>query len=104
ASTPRPAGSRCGSKFQPSPPSCRADRPVSALHPQLLTDRYELERVIGHGGMADVWVATDRRLERAVAVKVMRTGGREDTAARQRFEIEARAAATLNHPNVVTVH
>jgi eukaryotic-like serine/threonine-protein kinase len=72
----------------------------------LLCDRYRVERVIGRGGMGAVYSATDVRLEREVAVKVI-TATTADVAARERlrgrFHREARAAARLQHPNVVTV-
>lgn len=74
---------------------------------RLLCDRYRVEEVIGRGGMGAVYRATDVRLEREVAVKVM-TAATADVAARTRlrarFHREARAAARLQHPNVVAVH
>ena len=70
----------------------------------LLADRYELLEPIGHGGMADVWRALDVRLDRPVAVKLLRTDLAAQPTFRARFESEARLAAGLGHPNVVTVH
>ncbi|MCQ4120614.1 serine/threonine-protein kinase [Rhodococcus tibetensis] len=72
--------------------------------PQLLADRYELRAVLGRGGMADVHDGWDLRLGRAVAVKVLRPEHAAIPDIRRRFEVEARVAATLNHPNVVAVH
>lgn len=73
----------------------------------LLCDRYRVETVIGRGGMGAVYSATDLRLERAVALKVV-TVPAPDAAARARvrarFHREARAAARLQHANVVTVY
>jgi serine/threonine protein kinase len=69
----------------------------------VLSDRYVLGAVIGRGGMGTVHDATDRRLDRPVAVKILRPDLAEQLAARRRFETEARAAARLLHPNVVTV-
>jgi hypothetical protein len=73
----------------------------------LLCDRYRVDRVIGRGGMGAVYRATDVRLERGIAVKVI-TAPAGDVSARDRlrsrFHREARAAARLQHPNVVTVH
>ncbi|MGN6131407.1 MAG: serine/threonine-protein kinase [Nocardioidaceae bacterium] len=68
----------------------------------LLADRYTLERVIGRGGMADVYQATDHLLEREVAVKVMRahTASEHDRA---RFRREARTLAQFDHPHLVSV-
>src|SRR5438034_2573947 len=68
-----------------------------------LAGRYELGALLGHGGMGTVRDAVDRRLGRSVAVKVLRADLAEQPRARRRFETEARAAARLAHPNVVTV-
>jgi eukaryotic-like serine/threonine-protein kinase len=70
---------------------------------QLLAGRYELGARLGHGGMGDVRAAYDHRLARPVAVKFLSAGLAEQPSARRRFEIEARAAARLVHPHVVTV-
>ena len=69
----------------------------------LLAGRYRLGELLGTGGMADVYDAVDERLDRPVAVKVLRPemASREDV--RLRFEAEARSAARLIHPNVVGV-
>ena len=69
----------------------------------VFADRYELGEVLGVGGMGTVRDAMDRRLGRAVAVKVLRTDLADQPGPRRRFEAEARAAARLAHPNVVTV-
>ena len=66
--------------------------------------RYEILSLLGRGGTAEVFEATDRLLGRRVAVKVLREGMTPDPQAISRFRREARAAASLNHPNVVTVH
>jgi len=68
-----------------------------------LAGRYELGAVLGRGGMATVRDATDRRLGRPVAVKILRADLAEQPRARERFETEAHAAARLAHPNVVMV-
>ncbi|MBW3578515.1 MAG: Stk1 family PASTA domain-containing Ser/Thr kinase [Actinobacteria bacterium] len=70
----------------------------------MLGGRYRLERPIGRGGMAHVFAAHDQRLDREVAVKVLRPLFADDEQSLVRFEREARAAAALNHPNVVAVH
>ena len=70
----------------------------------LLADRYRLERRIGQGGMAEVWVATDIQLDRRVAVKWLRPALASDPVLAERFRREAIAVAQLNHPNIVAVH
>jgi eukaryotic-like serine/threonine-protein kinase len=70
---------------------------VRAIKP---TDRYRLERPLGHGGMATVYLARDTDLDRPVAVKVLDAA---DEGLRERFVREARLAARLSHPNVVSV-
>lgn len=68
----------------------------------VLADRYELHDVVGRGGMADVYRATDRVLGRQVAVKMLRESA-DDEIARLRFTAEARTLARLNHEALVTV-
>jgi tRNA A-37 threonylcarbamoyl transferase component Bud32 len=63
--------------------------------------RYEIADEIGQGGMGVVYKARDKRLERDVAIKVLRTTSAEEAA---RLEEEAKASATLNHPGIVTVY
>jgi serine/threonine protein kinase len=65
--------------------------------------RYRLEEHLGSGGMASVWLATDTRLHRQVAVKLIADVLADDEQWLARFEREARAAASLSHPNIVTV-
>jgi len=69
-----------------------------------LGDRYELGAVLGRGGMGEVRSARDRRLGRAVAVKVLHPHLAAQPGVRRRFEAEARSAARLAHPHVVAVH
>jgi serine/threonine-protein kinase len=64
----------------------------------LIAGRFELERLLGRGGMSEVWLARDHELERAVAVKLLLGAGTVP-----RFEREARSAASLSHPNIVAV-
>jgi eukaryotic-like serine/threonine-protein kinase len=70
---------------------------------RVLADRYELGRMIGRGGMAEVYAARDRLLDREVAVKVLRERFREDASFTSRFNDEARNVARLSHPNLVVV-
>ena len=69
-----------------------------------LNNRYEIQERIGRGGMADVYRAVDHKLNRPVAVKVLKKEFREDNSFVQKFQSEARAAAGLMHPNVVNVY
>lgn len=69
----------------------------------VLDDRYEILRRLARGGMATVYIAHDKRLTRTVAVKVMHEGLGDDHDFAAKFDREARSAATLVHPNVVSV-
>ena len=69
-----------------------------------IAERYELESRLGTGGMGTVWKAKDRLLDRTVAIKLLHDDLSADSDAMQRFKREARAAARLAHPSVVTVH
>jgi beta-lactam-binding protein with PASTA domain/tRNA A-37 threonylcarbamoyl transferase component Bud32 len=77
--------------------------PTDPMIGRLLDGRYQVRSRIARGGMATVYVATDLRLERRVAVKVMHGHLADDSAFRDRFIQEARSAARLAHPNVVNV-
>src|SRR5207247_4474050 len=79
-------------------------RLVPVILPRLLDGRYCLERRLGRGGMGTVYAASDRALERRVAVKVIREDLVGSADAAERFRREARVAASFAHPNVVTVH
>jgi len=74
------------------------------MPPRAVEERYELDRRLGHGGMATVYLAHDRKLERPVAVKVLADNLAGDDQFRLRFVREARLAAQLDHPNVVQVY
>ena len=65
---------------------------------------YEIISPLGRGGMGEVYSARDSRLNRVVALKVVRDVAALDPEARERFEREARAVAALNHPHIVTIH
>ncbi|HJS74153.1 MAG TPA: protein kinase, partial [Vicinamibacteria bacterium] len=65
--------------------------------------RYEIVREIGRGGMGVVYEGKDGKLDRPVAIKVLPAAS-ADPSARERFEREARAAAALNHPNIVAIY
>ncbi len=70
----------------------------------LLGGRYRLDQVLGQGGMATIFRATDAKLGREVAVKVLRPEFGADAQFVARFEHEAQAAASLSHPNIVQVY
>jgi beta-lactam-binding protein with PASTA domain/predicted Ser/Thr protein kinase len=71
---------------------------------EVLSDRYELHRKLATGGMADVWLARDRVLDRPVAVKIMFAQFATDPLFVERFRREAKSAGNLNHPNIVGVY
>jgi serine/threonine protein kinase len=73
------------------------------LQGQILAGRFELGSLLGAGGMARVYLAGDRVLERQVAVKVLSPPYAHDPAFVDRFRSEARTAAGLSHPNIVAV-
>jgi len=72
--------------------------------PVVINGRYELGRRIGRGGMAEVFVARDRLLDRPVAVKILFAEYAKDPLFVERFRREAMSAASLNHPNIVGVY
>src|SRR5947209_2579516 len=65
---------------------------------------YEIVSRLGEGGMGEVYRAHDTRLGRDVALKILPADVANDLSRRQRFELEARAVAALNHPNIVAVY
>jgi serine/threonine protein kinase len=70
---------------------------------ETIAGRYELQELIGHGGMSSVYKARDSLLERNVAVKILHQQYNADDEFVERFKREARSAAQLQHPNIVTV-
>ncbi len=71
---------------------------------RVLSGRYELEEKIGSGGMAEVYKAHDRLLARPVAVKILHEAYRSDIEFIERFHREAKSAARLSHPNIVSIY
>jgi eukaryotic-like serine/threonine-protein kinase len=69
----------------------------------LIADRYELEELVGTGGMSSVFRARDTQLDRRVAIKILHEHYAADPEYLERFRSEARAVARLSHPNIVTV-
>ncbi|MFE0626887.1 protein kinase [Streptomyces sp. NPDC058864] len=78
------------------------------MNGRIVAGRYELATVLGQGGMGQVWTAYDRRLDRRVAVKLLRpdkvAGGADAEELRRRFVRECRVTAQVDHPGLVTVH
>jgi len=77
---------------------------MDSLIGQLFDNRYRIERRIGTGGMADVFLARDETLGRRVAIKILAERYAQDDAFLERFRREATAAAGLSHPNIVSVY
>src|SRR6476661_4747868 len=76
----------------------------SGSGPEVYGGRYEIERRIARGGMADVYLARNTLLDRPVALKVLFPEFATDHSFVERFRREAQAAANLNHPNIVAVY
>src|SRR3954464_729698 len=72
--------------------------------PRLVGGRYELGELVGYGGMAEVHRGRDSRLNREVAIKVLRADLARDPSFLNRFRREAHSAAGLNHPSIVAVY
>ncbi|GGN92888.1 protein kinase [Streptomyces albiflavescens] len=80
---------------------------MSVATGRMIANRYELSTLIGQGGMGQVWTAYDQRLDRRVAVKLLRpdkVAGQEADELRRRFVRECRVTAQVDHPGLVTVH
>ncbi len=66
--------------------------------------RYEIRKKIGAGGMGEVYLAQDKKLDRKVAVKILNEKFSRDESNLNRFIQEAKAASSLNHPNILVIH
>lgn len=97
---------QCGTCYEFGTGRCARDGAALTVTPvsRLLAGRYRLERRIGRGGMGTVYAALDTALQRYVAAKLLRDDLVSGARAAERFQSEARLAAALTHPNVVTVH
>lgn len=98
---------KCGACFDMTALVCDADGTELTLSlpvERTIETRYRLERLVGKGGMGAVYEATDLRLHRKVAVKILTGSMFGNSEALRRFEREAQASARLHHPNIVTIH
>jgi serine/threonine protein kinase len=77
---------------------------LDAPAPGCMLGHFRIVREIGRGAMGEIYLAHDLRLDRDVALKLLPTVFREDRERLRRFELEARAATLLNHPNIITVY
>ena len=86
------------------PPPKDVDAQVMGLVETKLGDRYELEKELGRGGMGVVYLARDKQLDRKVALKFLGSLVDQSEEYKQRFVREARSAAKINHPNIVSIY
>ena len=94
----------CGRCYGPQARECESDGTVLSEPrgiPHRVLDRYELGRILGEGGMGTVFEAYDEKLDRIVAVKVVKPEHFRNATVRRRFVLEAHAIAAIRHPNVV---
>src|SRR5215472_695258 len=99
------AGGMCCRVLTGTPPRPKMPKTMgAALHVGQVLGHYRLLERLGEGGMGVVWRAEDTRLQRQIALKFLLADAAHDSARRQRFEQEARAAAALSHPRIATVH
>ena len=74
------------------------------LAPGTKLGRYEIRSKLGQGGMGEVYLAQDTKLDRKVAIKLLTPDIATDRNRMNRFVQEAKAASALNHPNIITIH
>src|SRR5678816_3198163 len=75
-----------------------------SLSPNTTLGRYEIKSQLGVGGMGEVYLAEDTRLERTVALKILPSDLASDQQRMHRFIQEAKTASALNHPNILTIY
>ena len=74
------------------------------LTPGSKLGQFQIERPLGAGGMGEVWLAADTRLDRKVALKLLPPEYTTDAERLRHFELEAKTASGLNHPNIITIY
>jgi predicted Ser/Thr protein kinase len=98
---------KCGRCYAPDASKCELDEqalvPESGV-PRVIEDKYIVTKLLGRGGMGSVYLATQKRLNRPVAIKVLLSHLVGSSSMRSRFEREARIVARLRHPAIVTIH
>ena len=97
----------CGACYDSTSEVCATDQRELTLSlpvERIIDNKYRLEKLIGRGGMGAVYEATDLRLNRRIAIKIMLGNMFGDRTALRRFEREAQASARLNHPNIISVY
>jgi eukaryotic-like serine/threonine-protein kinase len=97
----------CGACYDSTSTACSKDQRELTLSlpvERTIDQKYRLDQMIGRGGMGAVYEATDLRLNRKVAIKIMLGSMFGDRTALRRFEREAQASARLNHTNIITVY
>ncbi len=91
-----------GAAFDAAAALLGSDEPE--LHSGDRIERYEILSLLGSGGMGEVYLAHDEKLNRKIALKLLPSDFASDCKRLRRFEQEARAASALNHPNIITIH
>jgi predicted Ser/Thr protein kinase len=97
----------CGRCYSSEYQVCEVDRQILVREegvPRVIEDKYVITRILGRGGMGSVYQATQTRLNRPVAVKVLLSHLVGSASMRSRFEREARIVGRLRHPAIVTIH
>ena len=98
----RPSGDHVGWKTRWNPSAKRCSKRPLRLYTPL--GSYNVVALIGKGGMGEVYRATDTKLKREVAIKVLPEDFAQDAGRMKRFEREAQLLASLNHPNIAAIH